>query len=392
MLLSGLRVLDFGRYIAGPHCAALLGDLGADVIRIERLSGGDDRYISPITDTGEGALYIQINRNKRSLTLNPVKPAGQEIVRRLVATSDIVIANMPPRALAELGLDYTSLCAVKPDLILCSQTAFGDTGPYRDRLGFDGIGQAMSGATFMSGTGDAPVKTYASWVDFGTAAYAAFGALAAILHHRATGEGQEVKADLLRTGLSVFHFNNIEALFLDEQRPRTGNRSQFGGPADLFRTGDGWIHAQVVGQPLFERWCRMIGEPQLVDDPRFATDDLRGRNGVLLSARMQLWCEGRTSRDILAALEQARIPAGPMLRPIDVFGDPQVVETGLLTPIAYPGLARPAPVSGHPLVYGRIACPIRRRPPLLGEHTAEILADLGYDDEQIATLRAARVV
>jgi crotonobetainyl-CoA:carnitine CoA-transferase CaiB-like acyl-CoA transferase len=392
MLLEGIRVLDFGRYIAGPYCAALLGDLGADVIRIEKLAGGEDRYVSPIAPSGEGALFLQINRNKRSLTLNPTKEDGREIVRKLVKSADVVVANMPADGLREIGLDYASLIKIKPDIILCSQTAFGDSGPYAARLGFDGIGQAMSGATFMSGTEDNPLKSYASWVDFGTAMFAGFGALAALMHRMKTGQGQEVKANLLRTGLNIFHFNNIEALFSGANRPRTGNRSQFGGPADLFATRDGWIQLQIVGQPLFNRWCDLIKEPHWRADPRFATDDERGLNGAALSERTQLWCDERTSDEALSLLEAARIPAGKLLSPLDVFTDPQVVQTGMLHDLNYPGIDRPVPVVGHPLEYGALDASIRTRPPTLGEHTDEILTELGFDREEIASFRANRVV
>ncbi len=391
-LLEGVRVLDFGRYIAGPFCATLLGDLGADVIRIEKLAGGEDRFVSPISPTGEGALFLQLNRNKRSLTLNPLKAKGAEIVRKLIETADVVVANMPVAALHELGLDYVSLSAIKPDIILCSQTAFGDSGPYAARLGFDGIGQAMCGATFMSGELDRPVKSYASWVDFGTAMFAGFGAMAALMHRMKTGRGQEVKANLLRTGLNIFHFNNIEALFSGANRPRTGNRSQFGGPADLFATQDGWIQLQIVGQPLFDRWCEMLGEPEWRTDPRFVTDDDRGLNGAVLSARTQTWCNALTSDAALAQLETARIPAGKLLSPLDVFADPQVIETGMLHDVHYPGIERPIPVIGHPLEYGSIDTGIRSRPPMLGEHTDEILVELGFDTTAIAALRAERVV
>lgn len=391
-LLEGVRILDFGRYIAGPFCATMLGDLGADVIRIEKLAGGEDRYVSPISPNGEGALFIQLNRNKRSLTLNPLKPEGIAIVRKLVETADIVVANMPVTALREIGLDYASLIAIKPDIILCSQTAFGDAGPYAARLGFDGIGQAMCGATFMSGEADRPVKSYASWVDFGTAMFAAFGAMAALMHRMKTGRGQEVKANLLRTGLNIFHFNNIEALFSGANRPRTGNRSQFGGPADLFATKDGWIQLQIVGQPLFDRWCEMLGEPEWRSDPRFLTDDDRGLNGAALSERTQAWCDELTSDAALALLEQARIPAGKLLSPLDVFADPQVIETEILREVHYPGIDRPVPVIGHPLEYGEIDTRIRVRPPTLGEHTDEILIELGFDATAITILRDSRVV
>ncbi|TLY64712.1 MAG: CoA transferase, partial [Gammaproteobacteria bacterium] len=168
-LLTGIRVLDFGRSVAGPYCATLLGYLGADVIRIERRGGGEDRFIAPITAQGEGAVLFQTACNKRSLTLDFRHPQAREIVRRLVSTADVVVANLPPTVLSSLGLDYASLSAIRSDIILATQTAFGDAGPYRDRGGFDGIGQAMSGAMYMSGVPGAPAKAAAPYVDYTTA-------------------------------------------------------------------------------------------------------------------------------------------------------------------------------------------------------------------------------
>jgi crotonobetainyl-CoA:carnitine CoA-transferase CaiB-like acyl-CoA transferase len=388
MLLTGIRVLDFGRYIAGPYCAALLADLGADVIRIDKPQGSEDRYVCPATDQGEGTLFLHINRNKRGITLDPATEAGREVVRRLVATADVVVANMPESGLIALGLDYDSLRAVKPDIILSAQSAFGATGPYAARTGFDGVAQAMSGATYLSGQPGAPTKSYASWADFGTAMFAAFGTLAAIFHRHKTGEGQRVDATLMRTALGIFHFNNMEEYLVGKGRQPTGNRSQFGGPADLFRTQDGWIQAQVVGQGLFRRWCRMIGEDHWLTDPRFLTDDDRGINGAALSDRTQQWASRLTTQEALAALEAARIPAGPLLSPAAVFQDEHIVATGMLTQMEYPGLPRPAPMIDCPVQFSAFPTGITRRPPTLGEHNAEILGDLGYDSDALSRLRA----
>ena len=159
-VLEGIRVLDFGRYIAGPFCATLLGDMGAEVIRIEKVDGSEDRYLSPINENGDGAMFMQMGRNKKSVTLNPMKPEGREIVKKLVATADVVVANLPPDTLKTMGLDYESLTEIKPDIILTMISAFGTGGPYANRVGFDGLGQAMSGNMFMSGTPDQPVKAY----------------------------------------------------------------------------------------------------------------------------------------------------------------------------------------------------------------------------------------
>ena len=167
--LTGVRVLDFGRFIAGPYCAALLAEYGADVIRIEKRSGSEDRFTTPVTSGGEGALFMQMNRNKLSVTLNPMKPEGREIVRKLVATADIVAANLPPETLVKMGIDYETLKSIKPDIILTTMNAFGQGGPYSNRVGFDGIGQAMSGSTYLGGTPDQPVKSFAPYADYGTA-------------------------------------------------------------------------------------------------------------------------------------------------------------------------------------------------------------------------------
>ena len=183
-VLEGIRVLDFGRYIAGPYCATLLADLGADVIRIEKVDGSEDRFVSPVTKTGDGAMFLQLGRNKRGLTLNPMKPEGREIVKKLVATADVVVANLPPDTLSAMGLDYESLTQIKPDIILTMISAFGRGGPYSNRVGFDGLGQAMSGNMYMSGTPDQPVKAYAPFIDFGTASLSAFGTLAALYERK----------------------------------------------------------------------------------------------------------------------------------------------------------------------------------------------------------------
>jgi crotonobetainyl-CoA:carnitine CoA-transferase CaiB-like acyl-CoA transferase len=390
-VLDGIRVLDFGRYIAGPFCAALLGDLGAEVIRVERRDGGEDRWVLPVAEGGDGAIYLQVNRNKRGLTLDPTSPGGREVVRRLVARSDVVVANLPPRTLAELGLDYASVSALRPDAILVSVSAFGP-GPYRDRVGFDGIGQAMSGAMYLSGTGEVPMKAYVPYVDFSTAILAAFGALAAILHRRETGRGQHVEGSLLASSLTISNATLIEQALLGRDRVASGNRSQLAGPSDAFRTRDGWILVQCVGDPLFRRWAELMGEPHWLSDPRFASDILRGENGAVLSARMAEWCEKRSSAEALADLERARIPAGPIYAPGEALADPHVRGSGLLADVPYPGLADAVPVLRTPVRLSETPGEIRSRAPTLGEHTDAILGELGYAPAEIERLRATGAV
>ena len=202
-VLEGVRVLDFGRYIAGPYCAALLAEHGADVIRIEKREGSEDQFQAPVATTGEGALFLQMNRNKLGMTLDPMRPEGQDVVRRLVERADVVIANLPPQTLVAMKLDYASLTAVKPDIILTTVSAYGRGGPYSDRVGFDGIGQVMSGAVYMTGEEDQPYRAQVPWVDFGTALHCAFGTMAALMARRASGKGQWVEGALLATAVTL---------------------------------------------------------------------------------------------------------------------------------------------------------------------------------------------
>jgi len=391
-VLEGIRVLDFGRYIAGPYCATLLGDMGADVIRIEKVDGSEDRFLSPVTENGDGAMFMQLARNKRGLTLNPMKPAGREIVKKLVATADVVVANLPPDTLKAMGLDYESLSAIKPDIILTMISAFGRGGPYSNRVGFDGLGQAMSGNMYMSGTPEQPVKAYAPFIDFGTASLSAFGTMAALFERQKTGKGQIVEGALFNTALTMMNATAIEQNAIQVNRVATLNRSQTSAPADTFKTRDGWVLVQSVGGPLFKRWADLMGEDHWLEDPRFKDDISRGDHGEIISERLAKWCAERSSEEVLAAMEEARLPAGPIMSPQEVLEDPHIEAKGLFQAIDYPGLDKPAPIMQTPVELSETPGEIRHRAPTLGEHTDSIMRELGYQQAEIDELRAQRII
>ena len=392
-VLDGIRVLDYGRFIAAPWCSALLADMGADVVRIEKREGGEDRWVQSVTAGGEGGTFLQCNRNKRSLTLDTTTDDGKAITRKLVARADIVVANMPAAGMRASGLDYETLRGIKQDIILASATAYGEGGPYSDRIGFDGAGQVMSGAVYRQGLPDQPIRTVVPYADFGTALTMTIGVMMALYHRDRTGEGQHVEGALLPTAMMLSNAFLIERDLLGTDKPRMGNQGTSVAPCDLYRTSDdGWVLLQIAGPPMFKRWCRLVGRPELVDDPRFADDDLRWKNGDVLNDIMARWCADKTKADVLERLEAVKLPAAPLHSTQDVLDDPHVAAMGYLQRVPFPGAVHDVPIIQTPFRLSATPGVIRRRAPLRGERTVEILDELGYTGEDIAALRDRDVV
>jgi crotonobetainyl-CoA:carnitine CoA-transferase CaiB-like acyl-CoA transferase len=294
--------------------------------------------------------------------------------------------------LRKLELDYDSLTAIKPDIILTQISAFGAEGPYADRVGFDPVAQAMSGAMGVTGFPGAPIRSVVPFEDFGTALHAAFGTMAALYEKQKTGRGQIVEASLLATGVTFMQTLLAEHYATGVERRQQGNTGFHVAPSDTYRTKDGWIIIHVIGNPMFERWAKLTGRADLIDDPRCADDISRANNHPLITEAMNAWTSQRSTEEAMRELEDARVPCGKVYDLGEVFDDPQVKARELIRFEEYPGSAKPVPIPNTPVRLSGTPGEVRRRAPILGEHTDEILRDLGFGDVEITVFRGSGVI
>ncbi|CAG2267902.1 L-carnitine dehydratase/bile acid-inducible protein F [Burkholderia sola] len=403
--LSHIRVLDLTRVLAGPWCAQTLADFGADVIKVERPGAGDDtRHWGPPylkdadgADTAEAAYYLAANRNKRSVTVDIATPEGQQIVRELAAQSDVVLENYKVGQLKKYGLDYDSLRAVKPDLVYCSVTGFGQTGPYAHRAGYDFIVQGIGG--FMSITGErdgepggGPQKAGVAIADLATGLYSTIAVLAALAHRDRTGEGQYIDMALLDVQVALLA--NMNTNFLASGKPpvRWGNAHPNIVPYQTFQTRDGWIIVAVGNDGQFRKFVEAGGQPELADDERFATNPSRVRHRDTLVPILAEMVKARDKADWIGALEAAGVPCGPINDLDEVFDNEQVVARGMQVSLPHP-CGADVKLVRNPIRMSATPPDARTAPPLLGAQTEDVLRDmLGYDDERIAALKAKQAI
>ena len=412
--LSGVRVLDLSRVLAGPWCTQTLADLGADVVKVERppgkgSSGGDDTRgwgppflkDSDGNDTAEAAYYLGANRNKRSITVDIARPEGQALIRRIALQSDVFVENYKVGDMARYGLAAVSLLALNPRLVYCSITGFGQTGPYRERAGYDYAVQGMGGLMSVTGpsraeiaddqSGGGPQKVGVAVADLFTGMYASTAILAALRHRDLTGEGQSIDMALLDTQVAMLA--NLGANYLSSGAvpQRMGNAHQNIVPYQVFEVADGHMIVAVGNDSQFAKFCEVAGRPALAQDARFTRNADRVRHRDTLVPLLAALMKARTRNDWLNALEAAKVPCGPINDLADVFADPQVLAREMTVQMPHP-LAGSVRLVASPIKFSATPVQYRRPPPLLGEHTAQILTELGLTDDDITALQAARVI
>jgi crotonobetainyl-CoA:carnitine CoA-transferase CaiB-like acyl-CoA transferase len=401
--LHGLRVFDLTRILAGPTCTQILGDLGADVIKVERPGAGDDtrRFAPPFlkdcagTESGESAYVASSNRNKRSITLDLTGAEGQGLARRLIAQCDILVENFKHGGLTKYGLGYEQLKADCPGLVYCSITGFGQTGPYAAKPGYDVLIQGMGG--FMSITGEpdgAPQKAGVPIADLMAGMYAAVAINAALRHREATGVGQYIDIGMLDTQVATLSIQGLNYLATGEPPPRLGNAHPNIVPYQTFATADGDIILAVGNDGQFQRFCAFAGVPELAEDERFRGNGERLRHRAELTALLTPVVAAQPSRYWIEGLEAHNVSCGPINTIEQAFADPQVEARGMRIEMPHPALGGdPAPLIASPIRMSETPASYRRAPPTLGQHTDEVLGELlGLGAAEIEALRGRGVI
>jgi crotonobetainyl-CoA:carnitine CoA-transferase CaiB-like acyl-CoA transferase len=391
--LAGITVVDLTRVLAGPYCTMLLGDMGAEIIKVERPDGGDDtRDFGPPYLNGESAVFLSINRNKKSITLNLKHADGKRILTQLIERADVLVENFRPGTMAQFGFDYASASRLNPRLIYCSLSGFGHTGPYAERGGYDTIAQAMSGMMSATGHPDMPpAKAGVPVADIGTGMFGAFGILCAYIARQRTGAGQHIDTSLFDTSIALSLMEAATFLAGGELPGPLGSTHRRNAPHGAFRVKDGYIAIAADSAHFWKHFCQILGLESLLDDPRFKTNAERVANKHLLQEIVEGVTTTQAGHYWLEQLEAAEIPCGPVNTYAEVFTDPHVLARQMLMEVQHP-VAGPVRMTGINVKLSATPGELRLPAPTLGQHTREVLRTLGYTDEAIDHLKTAGVI
>jgi formyl-CoA transferase len=391
--LSGIRVLDLSRILAGPYCTMILGDQGAEVIKVERPDGGDDtRTWGPPFSGGEAAYYLCCNRNKKSITIDLKSPRGVDLVKELVEVSDVLVENFTPGLMKRFGLDYETLREINPRLVHCAITAYGQDGPYRDRPGYDMVLSAVGGLMWITGERDGrPCKVGVAITDVLTGVYSSMAITAALFWRERSGRGQYIDSCLL--DVQVAGLANIASNYLvaEKEATRWGTAHESIVPYQVFAAKDRPVAIAVANQKMWESFCKLVGREEWLDDPRFESNPKRVQNRELLLPLIEEVIAAKTCDEWTELFVKSAIPCGPVNDMEHVFSDPQVLHRDMIAEVPHPAIGT-LRLAGVPIKYSETPGRVRLPPPLLGEHTEEILSGvLGYSPQRIAELRRLAV-
>jgi len=400
-ILQGIRVLDFSRYRAGPTCGQILADMGAEVIRVEKPGGEEDRRLQPFIP-GESlpldgqSIYLMFTcRNKKGITLDLRKQKGRVILEELVRQSDVVIENFGPDINSKLGLDYASLKEIKPDIIVVAVSAYGQYGPYADRSGFDVIAQAMSGLMWVTGFPQGiPVRPGVSFVDTATGAYGALGAVSALYYRDKTGEGQLVDVSLLDSAVSFMESNIADYEVANQVHPQVGNAHTYVAPYDVYKASDGYFALGLSGNHMWQRFLKIMDREELANDPKFQTDRDRAEpeNRQFFTDLLNRWATDKTVEEVVKQFNEAGIPCGPVNTIPQVAADRHIRTREMLVEVEHPGIGK-VPLIGMPVKFSKTPGKIKTVAPMAGEHNEEVYYSLlGYTDMELTLLKEEGII